>query len=272
MQFLDRHLTVNATLFDTRYKDFQAQGIELLPDGTTNFRLANVGKLESKGVEIDSNYHVNEDLTFGGSVAYLTGDHRLPVRAVLSGTDCCTGLHGHGGEEPESKRRDAAGGAGVESDGQFRVHASAQCILARRVHRLVHVPEQDQRFAERGPRSRPRVAKTIANFAFGIRGADSRWEVMAFINNAFDKHYYQNIAHNPQGNYNNQLALQSYLPRDFEALCRNQGVLQVRIDVPGANGIRDPPQRGAPARAFFSGASASPKDHSTVTLFARLRG
>ena len=38
---------------------------------------------------------------------------------------------------------------------------------------------------------------------------------MAFINNAFDKHYYQNIA-NSQGNYNNQLALQSYLPRDFE--------------------------------------------------------
>ena len=55
----------------------------------------------------------------------------------------------------------------------------------------------------------------IANHAFGICEASGRWEVMAFINNAFDQHYYQNIA-NSFSTYNSQLAIQSYLPRDFE--------------------------------------------------------
>ena len=38
-QFLDRALTLNLTYFDTDYEDLQAQTIETLADGTTNFRL-----------------------------------------------------------------------------------------------------------------------------------------------------------------------------------------------------------------------------------------
>jgi iron complex outermembrane receptor protein len=55
----------------------------------------------------------------------------------------------------------------------------------------------------------------IANFSVGVRQPDGRWEVVAFVDNAFDKHDCQNIA-NSSGNYGGQLVLQSYLPRDFE--------------------------------------------------------
>ena len=54
----------------------------------------------------------------------------------------------------------------------------------------------------------------IANLSIGIRELDHRYEVMAFVNNLFDKHYYQNLT-NSSGNYAGALAIQAYLPRDF---------------------------------------------------------
>ncbi|HEY0283924.1 MAG TPA: TonB-dependent receptor, partial [Vicinamibacterales bacterium] len=60
MQFFESRLTVNTTVFDVHYDDFQAQGIEFLPDGSFNFRLSNVGKVRTRGVEIDSAASVGE--------------------------------------------------------------------------------------------------------------------------------------------------------------------------------------------------------------------
>ena len=37
---------------------------------------------------------------------------------------------------------------------------------------------------------------------------------ISFVNNLFDKHYYENVT-NSSGNYAGALAIQSYLPRDF---------------------------------------------------------
>ena len=54
----------------------------------------------------------------------------------------------------------------------------------------------------------------IANISLGIRQPEHRYEVMLFVNNLFNKHYFQNIT-NSSGNYAGLLALQSYLPRDF---------------------------------------------------------
>ena len=215
MQFLDRHLTVNATLFDTRYKDFQAQGIELLPDGTTNFRLANVGKLESKGVEIESNYHVNEDLTFGGSVAYLDSEITdFPFAQCYPGQTAALGCTGTAVKSQNLKGATPPVAPEWKATANFEythpLNASLLGVFTGSFmyqSKINYSLSQDPLTTQGG--------YTIANFAFGIRQADSRWEVMAFINNAFDKHYYQNIT-NSTGNYNNQLALQSYLPRDFE--------------------------------------------------------
>ncbi len=52
------------------------------------------------------------------------------------------------------------------------------------------------------------------NLAIGVRQPDHRYEVMLFVNNLFNKHYFQNLT-NSSGNYGGLLAIQSYLPRDF---------------------------------------------------------
>ena len=55
----------------------------------------------------------------------------------------------------------------------------------------------------------------ILNLSAGIRNQDKHYEVVAFINNVFDEHYYSNIF-DQAGTYNNQLAVQVILPRDFK--------------------------------------------------------
>ena len=55
---------------------------------------------------------------------------------------------------------------------------------------------------------------TIVNLSAGIRSREHGYEIVAFVNNLFDKQYFQNMI-NSRGNYGNALATQSYLPRDF---------------------------------------------------------
>jgi iron complex outermembrane receptor protein len=82
MQFLDRHVTVNLTYFDTTYKNLQAQSIETI-GGTQNFRLTNVGKLGTKGVELDTSARTG-DLSLNWSLAYLDAKYsRTPPRSAI---------------------------------------------------------------------------------------------------------------------------------------------------------------------------------------------
>ena len=70
-QFFDRHLTLNATLFDTDYTNLQAQTIETLADGTSNFRLTNVGKFNTRGIEIETAARLGRDIALRGAITYL---------------------------------------------------------------------------------------------------------------------------------------------------------------------------------------------------------
>ena len=54
----------------------------------------------------------------------------------------------------------------------------------------------------------------ILNLSAGIRAEDGHYELAAFVNNAFNKHYYANL-YNSRGTYNNQTATQALIPRDF---------------------------------------------------------
>ena len=55
----------------------------------------------------------------------------------------------------------------------------------------------------------------ILNLAVGIRNPDMHYEISAFVNNVFNQHYYANIF-DQAGTYNNMLATQVILPRDFK--------------------------------------------------------
>ena len=217
-QFLDKRVTLNVTLFDTHYKDFQAQGIENLADGTVNYRLTNVGRLRTRGVEVESAARVTPDLNVGASVAYLDAKITdFPDAQCYTNQTAAQGCIPAAGAVPAHQNLD---GARPPQAPKWKLTANLDYA-----HDLGSLPFQGVVSAVYTYQSRinyslnqdPATVQKgygIANLSIGIRQPEHHYELMAFVNNAFDKHYYQNLT-NSSGNYAGQLAIQSYLPRDF---------------------------------------------------------
>ena len=214
-QFLEHRLTLNLTAFHTEYENFQAQGIETLPDGTQNFRLTNVGKLRTQGIELDSAARLNEDWRLGFGAAYLDATitsfplaQCYPLQTAANG---CVGsparqnLAGaRPGQAPEWK-------LSVDVDYAHQLAGSAFQLVAQGGYsyqsQVNYSLNQDPQTIQK--------AYGILNLSAGIRNTRRHYEVMAFVNNVTDQHYYANI-YDSAGTYNNQLATQVLLPRDFK--------------------------------------------------------
>ncbi|USI71929.1 TonB-dependent receptor [Sphingomonas morindae] len=212
-QLFDRRVTLNLTLFNTRFKNFQAQGIETLADGTSNFRLANVGRLRTRGVELEGSVRVADDLSVSGGVTYA--DARIlsfPFAQCYPGQTAAQGCTG------TPARQDLAGFRPAQAP-LWKLAANAEYTphLTSRLDGLVQLAYSYQSAINFGINQDPQTRQPgygIANISLGIRPPDRRWELVGFVNNLFDKHYFSNMT-NSFGNQGNQLATQSYLARDF---------------------------------------------------------
>lgn len=222
-QFLDRRLTFNLTLFNSRYQNFQAQGLESFPDGTINFRLANVGKLRTRGIELETTARPTPDLSISGSIAYVdaiiteypdaqcypnqptvvvTG---TPPSGFCGGTPTRQDLAGfRPAQAPEWKLNVGFDWSHGLGNGPLRLATNGAYTYQSKVNYNLN---QNPNTAQKG--------YGIANLSIGIREEDRRWEVMAFVNNLFNTHYYENIA-DSSGTYGGKSVVQAYIPRDFQ--------------------------------------------------------
>ncbi len=212
-QFMDRRLTLNVTVFDTRYKNFQAQGIETLPDGSTNFRLSNVGRLRTRGIEAEASARLGSDLTLAWSAAYLDAEiTEFPFAQCFPGQTAAQGCTGTptrqnlaGARPPQAPEWKATANFDYSpalTDAIDGVLQGTYVYQSRVNYSLNQDPETEQ------------DGFSLVNLSAGVRAQDRRWELVGFVNNLFDKQYFSNLA-NSRGNFGNQLATQSYLPRDF---------------------------------------------------------
>jgi iron complex outermembrane receptor protein len=212
MQFFDRHLTVNLTFFDTDYTNLQAQSIETLPDGTANFRLTNVGGLNTKGIELDTSARIGSDLSLSASVAYLDAKYTsfdvaqcFPAQTVAQG---CTGT---------PTRQNLTGTRAIQAPQlKFTIGADYSPALSENLRGIVQANIQHQSgvtYAAGDPQTF-QSAYSVVNAGLGVRAEDKRWEVVAFVNNLFDQKYFPSLV-NAAGNYGNKLATQALIPRDF---------------------------------------------------------
>ncbi|SDA36819.1 TonB-dependent receptor [Sphingomonas sp. NFR15] len=211
-QFFGRRLTLNVTLFDTDYDNLQAQTIETLADGTSNYRLTNVGGLNTKGIEFEGSATLASDLTLGGSVTYLDAKYTsfpvaqcYPLQTAALG---CTGT---------PARQNLTGTRVPQApEWKFNVNADYSPRLTDTLRGVAQVNWQYQSslyYAARDPETF-QPAFHIVNLGIGIRDEDRRWEVVGFVNNVFDQQYYSSLV-NTAGNFGNQIATQALLPRDF---------------------------------------------------------
>jgi iron complex outermembrane receptor protein len=214
-QFFDHKLTLNATVFTADYINFQAQGIETLPDGTLNFRLTNVGAIRTRGVEAEAFLRPSRDLNIGGSLAYLDAViTNFPFAQCYPGQTAaqgCTGAPARqnlvGFRPPQAPRwkwtanidylyRLDGKSFGIATTAAFSYQSTIRYALSQD-------PETEQK------------GFGILNLSLGLRANDRKWDLMAFVNNATDQHYYANIS-NSAGTFGNKQATTALVPRDFD--------------------------------------------------------
>ena len=221
MQFLDRKVTVNVTLFNTDYTDLQAQTIETV-GGTQNFRLTNVGGLNTKGFEVDASARIRDDLTLTGAVAYLDAKYTsyaraqcYPLQTVAQG--CIAAVPAAPPNPAVPAYQVLTGQRAVQApEWKFSLGVDFSPSLGGNLKGIAqanwsyqssvfYVAEDPQTF---------QPAFSIVNVGLGVRDTDRKWEIVAFVNNVFDKQYYPSLI-NTAGNFGNNVATQAVLPRDF---------------------------------------------------------
>jgi iron complex outermembrane recepter protein len=213
-QFFDRRLTINLTAFNTNYDDFQAQGVEFLPDGTQNFRLTNVGKLRTRGIELDASARVMDDLTLAGAVAYLDAKVRsfpfaacYPLQTAAQG---CTGT---------PARQSLAGFRPAQApEWKLSTNVDYSPSLTSDLRGLAQANFQYQTKVNYSLSQDPQTVQKaygVVNIGLGVRAEDRGYEIVAFVNNLFNEKYFPTLV-NSLGNFGNQLATQAIIPRDFE--------------------------------------------------------
>ena len=212
-QFLDRRVTLNTTAFTTTFDNFQAQGIETLADGTSNFRLANVGKLRTRGVELEGAVRPSSDFNSSGGVTYA--DARIlsfPFAQCYPGQTAALGCVG------TPTRQNLEGYRPAQAP-LWKLSLSGEYTptLTSSLQGLLQVTYTYQSQINFGLNQDPETIQKgygITNLSLGVRDSAGRWEVAGFVYNLFDKQYYYNIT-NAFGNQGNAEAVQSYVPRDF---------------------------------------------------------
>ena len=212
-QFFDRALTLNLTYFDTDYEDLQAQTIETLADGTTNFRLTNVGGLSTKGFEVDAAARVGENLNLTAAATFLDAEYSsfdvaqcYPLQTAAQG---CSGT---------PARQNLTGARAVQAPEQkFSVGADYSHALGSRLVGFVQASYQYQssvHYVAEDPQTfQPSFG--ITNLGIGVRDDSGKWQITAFVNNLTDEQYFPALV-NTAGNFGNKVATQAIIPRDFE--------------------------------------------------------
>ena len=214
-QFFEHRLTVNVTAFRAEYENFQAQGIETLPDGTSNFRLTNVGALRNQGFEIESAARLNDEWRVTSSVAYLDATitsfpvaQCFPLQTAAQGCVGSPGRQNLGGATPAQSPKWKMS---MDFDYTHQLAGSPLALVAQGSYshqtKVNYSLNQDPQTLQKG--------YGILNLSAGVKDTQHHWQVMGFVNNVFDAHYYTNIF-DQAGTYNNQLATQVLLPRDFK--------------------------------------------------------
>lgn len=66
-QFFDRRVTLNVSLYNTEFRDFQAQSIDIT---SLTFKLQNAGKLRARGVDVQLLARPVKGLTLNGGLSY----------------------------------------------------------------------------------------------------------------------------------------------------------------------------------------------------------
>jgi iron complex outermembrane receptor protein len=164
-------------------------------------------------VEVEGAARVTTDLNFSGGVTYTDAKiQSFPFAQCYPGQTAAQGCTG------TPARQNLAGFHPAQAP-EWKLSLSGEYTprLTSTIDGVLQVAYNYQSEFNFGINNDPETVQKgygIANVSLGGRADEGRWEVMAFVNNLFDKQYFFNM-NDSYGNQGNAQAVQSNLPRDF---------------------------------------------------------
>jgi iron complex outermembrane receptor protein len=191
-RFWDGRAQLNLAGFLTDYENFQAQSFQFLADGTAQLMLANVGKLRTKGVELELSALPFENLRIDVGAAYTdatiesfpnaqcyTGQTVAQGCVPITGTTTAQDLSGKSLSNSPKVKYSVAANYDIQLPTSFNGFVAADYQHQSKVN-----------FDLTGNPANAHPAYGVANLSMGIKeAADERYRVALFVNNVFDKHY-----------------------------------------------------------------------------------
>jgi iron complex outermembrane receptor protein len=223
-QFLDHRVQLNLTGFHVAYDDYQAQGIDLI-GGVQNFRLTNVGKVVTKGVELEATAIATKDLKFTFAAAYVDakitqfpGSACWPGQFVAQPTVCTTAtLPGHAAGTVEPQHQNLAG-ATLPNAPKWKLNLGWDFTQPMGPYEFIfsgaYAYQTKVNFSLNQDPSTVQKAYGVVNVSTGFRKPGGGYQAVIFVNNVFDQGYAVNGA-NQYGTFGNQLVAETQPARDF---------------------------------------------------------
>ena len=178
----------SAVVFLTDYDDFQAQGISDPEAAVPDFALLNVGKLRTKGIELEGVIYPADGLSFSGSAAFIDATvEEFPDAPCYSGQTeaegCVNGAQDLAGQDLANS-----------PDLKFNVAMSYERPVFSDFDGFLNVNyvwQDDVNYDLSNSPNSIQEAFGIANVNFGIR--NETFQITAFVNNLFDEAYSSSI-------------------------------------------------------------------------------
>lgn len=210
-QFFDRIVTLNASLFYQKFKNFQSTVIEIGDDGIARSVLSNAPGVISKGVEMDLTVRPNPDLSFGGTLSYVPTKYEDFNAPCYSGQSVSTSANPAPGE---CFTLGTTGNA-MNVDGYPSIHAPKTTFTLRAAYtpslgdnlRLFANGNYYHRSSTWGQAGNPNSVVPgygLVNANLGIGNDDGSIKLSLYARNLFDKQFVARIhtmAFAPAGSY-----------------------------------------------------------------------
>lgn len=195
--FADGRLQFNPTFFIANYDDFQAQQARIV-DGVLELGIANVGELETYGVEVDFQALVTENLRLVGGLAWTHAEIKK-----FDGADCWAGQTAATGciaNAVTGRNSQDLAGSDLNNSPDFKLTLSAEYNTSfdsmpfDGYFNVSYQWQSDVNFSLLGDPGAEQEAYGIVNINMGIvESSTGLYEVSAFVNNAFGEEYVTGI-------------------------------------------------------------------------------
>lgn len=197
-RFFDNRLQLNVAGFWTDYRNYQAQsGVLLLPENTIQLVLNDVGRLRTRGIEVELSAKPIPELRIDGAFNYTDAKVRsFPGAQCYSGQSPAQGCFDLDGAGPSTTTGQNLAGARLANAPEFKwnIGATYDIILPDRpFNGFVQADFNWQSKVNFDLLNNPATVQKgygILNASFGLQSSgDSGLRVAFFVNNALNKHY-----------------------------------------------------------------------------------